>query len=187
MRADLRPNSHAARLQFSVLEPCLCKVRLPLLWRHSAIDIEKDDVFLLATDGVYEHISNRFAAKTIHEHPQDLNEAAENHRRGGAAARRPGQSQRCSGNALPSFWRASLSACSPCSIFGRNLGRHVVSTLRHGCSVERCAAEPGPITAPVDPGSAAHHAAGAARRAASGERNRSRGLSPQRFRRPRST
>jgi hypothetical protein len=76
MRADLQPNSHAARLQFSVLEPCLCKVRLPLLWRHGDIDIEKDDVFLLATDGVYEHISNRFAAKTIHEHPQDLDEAA---------------------------------------------------------------------------------------------------------------
>ena len=60
-----------------------------MLWRHSAIDIEKDAVFLLATDGVYEHISNRFAAKTIHEHPQDLDEAQKSslRRRCGKAAR----------------------------------------------------------------------------------------------------
>jgi serine/threonine protein phosphatase PrpC len=43
---------------------------------YSAIDIEKGDIFLLATDGVYEHVSNRFAAKTIHDHPQDLDQAA---------------------------------------------------------------------------------------------------------------
>jgi serine/threonine protein phosphatase PrpC len=43
---------------------------------YSAIEIEKGDIFLLATDGVYEHIGNRLAAKTIHDHPQDLDEAA---------------------------------------------------------------------------------------------------------------
>jgi serine/threonine protein phosphatase PrpC len=43
---------------------------------YSAIDIAKGDIFLLATDGVYEHVSNRFAAKTVHDHPQDLDEAA---------------------------------------------------------------------------------------------------------------
>jgi serine/threonine protein phosphatase PrpC/ribosomal protein L39E len=43
---------------------------------YSAIEIEKGDIFLLATDGVYEHVGNRFAAKTIHDHPQDLDEAA---------------------------------------------------------------------------------------------------------------
>jgi serine/threonine protein phosphatase PrpC len=43
---------------------------------YRAIEIEKGDIFLLATDGVYEHVSNRFAAKTIHAHPQDLDTAA---------------------------------------------------------------------------------------------------------------
>jgi serine/threonine protein phosphatase PrpC len=43
---------------------------------YSAIEIAKGDIFLLATDGVYEHVSNRFAAKTIHDHRQDLDEAA---------------------------------------------------------------------------------------------------------------
>jgi serine/threonine protein phosphatase PrpC len=43
---------------------------------YSAIEIEKGDIFLLATDGVYEHASNRFVAKAIHDHPQDLDEAA---------------------------------------------------------------------------------------------------------------
>jgi serine/threonine protein phosphatase PrpC len=43
---------------------------------YRAIDIDKGDIFLLATDGVYEHFGNRFAAKTIDAHPQDLNTAA---------------------------------------------------------------------------------------------------------------
>jgi serine/threonine protein phosphatase PrpC len=43
---------------------------------YSAIAIAKGDIFLLATDGVYEHVSNRFAAKAIHDHPQDLDKAA---------------------------------------------------------------------------------------------------------------
>ena len=43
---------------------------------YSAIEIAKGDIFLLATDGVYEHVSNRFAAKTIHDHRHDLDQAA---------------------------------------------------------------------------------------------------------------
>jgi serine/threonine protein phosphatase PrpC len=43
---------------------------------YSAIGIEKGDIFLLATDGVYEHVGNRFAAKAIHDHLDDLDEAA---------------------------------------------------------------------------------------------------------------
>jgi serine/threonine protein phosphatase PrpC len=43
---------------------------------YRAIEIATGDIFLLATDGVYEHVSNRFAAKTIHDHRQDLDEAA---------------------------------------------------------------------------------------------------------------
>jgi serine/threonine protein phosphatase PrpC len=43
---------------------------------YQALQIEKGDVFLLATDGAYEHVSARFAAKAIHDHPQDLDEAA---------------------------------------------------------------------------------------------------------------
>ncbi|WP_159006979.1 bifunctional protein-serine/threonine kinase/phosphatase [Bradyrhizobium sp. S69] len=43
---------------------------------YSAIAIEKGDIFVLATDGVYEHAGNRFTAKAIHDHAQDLDEAA---------------------------------------------------------------------------------------------------------------
>ena len=43
---------------------------------YRAIEVEKGDIFLLATDGVYEHAGNRFAAKAVHDHPQDLDEAA---------------------------------------------------------------------------------------------------------------
>jgi serine/threonine protein phosphatase PrpC len=43
---------------------------------YSAIGIEKGDIFLLATDGVYEFAGNRFTAKAIHDHAQDLDEAA---------------------------------------------------------------------------------------------------------------
>ena len=44
---------------------------------YRAIEIRKGDVFVLATDGVYEHVSSRFAAKAIHDHPQDLDHAAQ--------------------------------------------------------------------------------------------------------------
>ena len=43
---------------------------------YQALPIEKGDVFLLATDGVYEHVSPRFAAKAVHDHTQDLDQAA---------------------------------------------------------------------------------------------------------------
>jgi serine/threonine protein phosphatase PrpC len=43
---------------------------------YSAIEIAKGDIFVLATDGVYEHVGNRFAVNTIHDHAQDLDEAA---------------------------------------------------------------------------------------------------------------
>jgi len=43
---------------------------------YRAIAVERGDIFLLATDGVYEHAGNRFAAAAIHAHPQDLDEAA---------------------------------------------------------------------------------------------------------------
>jgi serine/threonine protein phosphatase PrpC len=43
---------------------------------YQALPTEKGDVFLLATDGVYEHVSARFAAKAVHGHPQDLDQAA---------------------------------------------------------------------------------------------------------------
>ena len=43
---------------------------------YRAIEIRKGDVFVLATDGVYEHVSSRFSAKAIHDHPQDLDLAA---------------------------------------------------------------------------------------------------------------
>jgi serine/threonine protein phosphatase PrpC len=43
---------------------------------YQALQTEKGDVFLLATDGAYEHVSARFAAKAIHDHPGDLDQAA---------------------------------------------------------------------------------------------------------------
>jgi serine/threonine protein phosphatase PrpC len=44
---------------------------------YQALTIEKDDVFLLATDGVYEHISARFVVSTIRSHAADLDTAAQ--------------------------------------------------------------------------------------------------------------
>jgi serine/threonine protein phosphatase PrpC len=43
---------------------------------YSTVEIAKGDIFVLATDGVYEHVGNRFAVKTIDDHAQDLDEAA---------------------------------------------------------------------------------------------------------------
>lgn len=43
---------------------------------YRAVDIEKGDVFVLATDGVYEHINARLIARIIGDHAQDLDEAA---------------------------------------------------------------------------------------------------------------
>ena len=43
---------------------------------YQALPTEPGDVFVLATDGVYEHVSARFVAKAIHDHPQDLDGAA---------------------------------------------------------------------------------------------------------------
>jgi len=44
---------------------------------YHALAIEKGDIFLLATDGAYEHVSARFVAKTIHDNPEDLDKAAQ--------------------------------------------------------------------------------------------------------------
>jgi serine/threonine protein kinase len=43
---------------------------------YRAIPIEKDDLFLLATDGVYEHVGSRFVAETIDGHANELDRAA---------------------------------------------------------------------------------------------------------------
>ena len=43
---------------------------------YHALSTETGDVFVLATDGVYEHVSPRFAAKAIQDHAQDLDQAA---------------------------------------------------------------------------------------------------------------
>jgi serine/threonine protein phosphatase PrpC len=43
---------------------------------YQAIQIERGDVFVLATDGVYEHVAPRFAAKAINDSPGDLDFAA---------------------------------------------------------------------------------------------------------------
>jgi serine/threonine protein phosphatase PrpC len=43
---------------------------------YRALPIEKGDMFLLATDGVYEHVGSRFIANAINENLQDLDTAA---------------------------------------------------------------------------------------------------------------
>ena len=43
---------------------------------YRALKIEKGDLFLLATDGVYEHVSGRFIAETIGKSASDLDGAA---------------------------------------------------------------------------------------------------------------
>lgn len=49
--------------------------------RHVEIDylslpLERDDIFLFATDGVYEHLAPRFLANTVRRHGSDLDAAA---------------------------------------------------------------------------------------------------------------
>jgi serine/threonine protein phosphatase PrpC/ribosomal protein L39E len=43
---------------------------------YQALPLEPGDVFLLATDGAYEHVGARFIAKVINDGPQDLDVAA---------------------------------------------------------------------------------------------------------------
>lgn len=43
---------------------------------HVSVPLEQGDTFLLATDGVYEHVRPRFVASAIETHAHDLDEAA---------------------------------------------------------------------------------------------------------------
>src|SRR4029078_11915537 len=43
---------------------------------YRAVTIAKGDLFLLVTDGVYEHVGSRFVAETITGHANDLDSAA---------------------------------------------------------------------------------------------------------------
>jgi serine/threonine protein phosphatase PrpC/ribosomal protein L39E len=43
---------------------------------YRALQVERGDVFVLATDGVYEHVASRFVAGTINGHSADLDRAA---------------------------------------------------------------------------------------------------------------
>ena len=43
---------------------------------YRAVTVEKGDLFLLATDGVYEHVSSRFIAETINKSANELDGAA---------------------------------------------------------------------------------------------------------------
>src|SRR6478752_3480573 len=44
---------------------------------YQALQLETGDVFLLATDGVYEHVGTRFLAGAIKNHANDLDKAAQ--------------------------------------------------------------------------------------------------------------
>ena len=43
---------------------------------YDALQVDRGDVFVLATDGIYESVSSRFMAKVINEQGDDLDEAA---------------------------------------------------------------------------------------------------------------
>ena len=43
---------------------------------YQTLQIETGDIFLLATDGAYEHVGNRFVAKTVNDGHKDLDKAA---------------------------------------------------------------------------------------------------------------
>ena len=43
---------------------------------YQAVQLEQGDVFVLATDGAYEHVAARFIAHAINDHPDDLDKAA---------------------------------------------------------------------------------------------------------------
>jgi serine/threonine protein phosphatase PrpC/tRNA A-37 threonylcarbamoyl transferase component Bud32/ribosomal protein L39E len=43
---------------------------------YQALQVEKGDVFLLATDGVYEHVSDRLIATSLRDHADNLDKAA---------------------------------------------------------------------------------------------------------------
>jgi serine/threonine protein kinase len=43
---------------------------------YLALPVDKGDIFLLATDGAYEHVGPRFIARTIHDNSDDLDKAA---------------------------------------------------------------------------------------------------------------
>lgn len=43
---------------------------------YLALSIEQGDIFVLATDGAYEHVGTRFIARTIHDNSGDLDQAA---------------------------------------------------------------------------------------------------------------
>src|SRR5882757_7332532 len=43
---------------------------------YLALSVELGDIFVLAADGAYEHVGTRFIARTIHDNPGDLDQAA---------------------------------------------------------------------------------------------------------------
>jgi serine/threonine protein phosphatase PrpC len=43
---------------------------------YQAVQVEKGDVFLLASDGVYEHVTPRLVASAVNDNPRDLDRAA---------------------------------------------------------------------------------------------------------------
>ena len=61
---------------------------------YDAINIAQGDVFVLATDGVYEHVNGHFIADTIDAGASDLDAAARDDRRRGEPPGQPRQSDR---------------------------------------------------------------------------------------------
>ena len=61
---------------------------------YQMLRLEPGDVFVLATDGVYEHLSARRIAKAVNEGGADLDAGREGDRRAGLRGRQRGQSHR---------------------------------------------------------------------------------------------
>ena len=61
---------------------------------YRTLQLEKGDVFLLATDGVYEHLDARMVADAMEAHVGDLDGARQGDRRVRVRSRQPGQPHR---------------------------------------------------------------------------------------------
>ncbi len=76
---DLEQLTEDHRVWISQNKSCLSRalgVNPQLEIDYRVLPVEEGDIFLFATDGVYEHVSSQFIINAIHEHGNDLDAAA---------------------------------------------------------------------------------------------------------------
>ena len=74
--------------------------------------VEKGDVFVLATDGVYEHVGDRLIAATIKDNAGDLDQAAQGRRRAGLSSTAATTTSRSRSSASTNCPTATPARCS---------------------------------------------------------------------------